>query len=227
MSNRRSRELIREARRAVFAASDLIEEDHPVVAGKLRDLAKKFTPLLDEVSSSRNFGVCIMQRDEPLDVPPRVDPIPYYRESLDEAIAKQRTLETMTVAEASRKAKAEHREHVASNKGFRERHAKHQQIYGEMLAKAKAWAAPSADHAGLKKFMIEQLEMSMPFGEPYQCDETLLTGAQWLDRARKRAADDVRYHSEKWREHDKAVKRGQLWLDELHASLHTEKGDVK
>jgi hypothetical protein len=170
---------------------------------------------------TRAMGVCMMQRDEPLDVPPpdKLDPCSGYRESLDKAMAAARELEEMTVATATRRAKEQHERNVQANKEFLEEHAREMRVYGAMLEKVEAWEPPTPAHEGLKKFMREQLTISMPRGEPYQCDETLLTGEQWLDRARKKAAADVQWHAEKCRLAVKDAEEGTAWLEALRASL--------
>lgn len=192
-----------------------------------------FTSILEEqpdlpfadfaLRCARGMGVCIMQRDEPLDVPPveKVEPHPCYRESLDQAYEQARKLETMTSAAATRRAKEEHREAVASNKRFREIHENERRVFGRMLAEVEAWKPPSPEHEGLKRFMRDQLTLSMPSpgSKPYQCDETLVSGQEWLTRARKKAAEDVEYHAKKYREAVKQADEATAWIVALRTSL--------
>lgn len=170
---------------------------------------------------ARGMGVCIMQRDEPLDEPPleKVEPHPCYRESLDLAYEQVRKLETMAPAAATRRAKEEHRERVESNRQFRETHENERRIFGRMLAEVEAWKPPTPEHEGLKRFMREQLTMSMPSGNPYQVDETLLSGEEWLAKAQKRAAEDLARESKQYREAVKQAEDATAWLVALRASL--------
>jgi hypothetical protein len=110
------------------------------------------------------FGALATLRDEPSDAPIPIflefKPSPYYTESLKKHKAELARLQSMKIdertlfgVEAKQKQIEQHRAWLAKNKTENQR-------LDEMAEKVAAWMPPSSDHQGLKKFMLQQIDVS-------------------------------------------------------------------
>lgn len=174
---------------------------------------------------ARAFGACVEMRDSSLDAPPpdEIKPAAYTLESLHAAEAAVREFEAMTVEEAARRAVAERDATIKSNAECRERFRKESEVLAAMRAEVEAGEPPTPDHAGMRAFMLQQIETSKP--HEYQAPETLLTGAEWLTRQRKCAAENVARRAEDWKRDVENAANRTKWLRDLRSSL--TKGSAK
>lgn len=157
------------------------------------------------LSCARAFGALIMMRDDPADapIPERFEPSPTYAQWLKDAEARLAELDAMTPAEAERNAAAAFQKATEDNET---RAAERQALrvkYEAMLAQVKAWKAPTADHEGLKDFMIKQITESIDWDcRDYSTSPVRLTGSAWIaqelqsahesiERYRKHVADEI------------------------------------
>jgi hypothetical protein len=172
---------------------------------------------------ARGMGALINMRDEPLDaeIPDEFEPDAFYRENLEEAEAKARDLEAMTLGEADRREQAEFEKTESQWRKWGEDVSRRNAILHRMLAEVEGWTPPTPDHEELKRFMREQLTISLddPPSEQWRGKRRL--PKEWLDEARKKAAEDVRYHREKWEAAVQVAKERTRWIRELRASLRT------
>lgn len=170
---------------------------------------------------ARQFGACIMQRDDPMrDEPKHREPSDYHRKALAQAEADLAELQAMTVEEAGRRADAEHtnavREHERYERNQRETRAR----YDAMLANVQRWTPPTSDHAALKRFMISQLEESRKLDTDWHSNAPKhQSGADWLTARRARASHDVGYHAGEWAEEQSRCAQANAWIDALYGSL--------
>lgn len=177
---------------------------------------------------ARAFGACIMQRDDPMGDPPNVDEQPsrYHFERLEELRSKLAWLREVTDTEID----AKRTEEAAQSRTYAlkqiEKTKAIEARYRRMLAMAKAWEPPTPDHAGVKKFMIEQITESIKFdcGTEYY-DEQLQRLDVVVPIAEYRAAEiadiekDIAYHEKKWNEEVARTNERNEWKRQLIASL--------
>lgn len=114
---------------------------------------------------ARAFGALITMRDEPSDapIPDEFEPSEWVREAVEKAKAALDEAERRSIDEwedlerEDRDKTAKAIEDAArTGAGIRAR-------YESMLAHVRGWEPPSADHQGLKDFMVKQLEESIRF----------------------------------------------------------------
>lgn len=188
---------------------------YPVVEGKVTEFPDF------AMQCARAFGALISMRDDAMDapIPDEIKPSTnYYDQRIATAEAHLAELTTMTAAEAEAAAQAAHQNAMDG----RERYLANQKTEADrlnaMLAKVRAWRPPTADHVEMKKFMIDQLTMSLP-GDYAPAIPELLDGATWLERETKGAADDLaRLKIDRSKEIQRASDRNQ-WLQNLRKSL--------
>lgn len=170
---------------------------------------------------ARAFGATIMQRDEAMDVPPRLREVsPYYAEKAATAAARLADVRAMTVAEAEARAHAEYREAAAAwRESMRER-AETRNRYNTMFADVIAWEPPTPEHADLKEFMLSQLRDSRQSDCDYDWPQpTRMAADVWLADARAHAERDAAYYATQQREEEARVADANAWITALYQSL--------
>lgn len=90
--------------------------------------------------------------------------------------------------------------------------------YQTMLAKVMAWEPPTPEHEGIKKFMIEQIQISLPYdpGKP-PIPETVETYKEWM---LKHASDDIRFYEKELEKHLERTKGRYEWGMALIESIN-------
>lgn len=178
---------------------------------------------------ARAFGALIDLRDEPLStpIPTEIQPSDYHKKALKSAFGAKGRFKQLTRAQKRNMATAamlkDMKYHVEAYRTAERQEA----AYRRMLAEVEAWVPPTADHEGLKKFMVEQitgsLEHDCTWARKYHTDAlreyVALQPKTWLKHRRESMERDVKYHSE---ENAKEVARCSDrtgWIRDLMRSL--------
>jgi hypothetical protein len=167
-------------------------------------------------------------RDEPLDapIPEKFEPSPYARDRLHDAEAHAHELETMTLEQAAAKMQAIYLERHESWRRSCDKDRLDRETFQRMLAQVEAWIPPSPDHAGMKRFMREQIETSMHedgWLDKYEPKPSNLTPEQWLHVQRQDAAKDVQSRRDDLTREIESAKRCTKWVADLRGSLTSRK----
>ena len=176
------------------------------------------------------FGACIHMRDENMnkEYEPRV-PSDYHTNALQEAKEKLKQAETFTDAELIEmrikkleESKKYHLESIAKTKIARAK-------LEEFLTKAIEFKAPTPDHEGFRKFMIEQLQSTIDFdGKTNYHDEALPQIEMELKNINANqirftliadANKDISYHLKEHKEELKRCAESNAWVETLLCSL--------
>jgi hypothetical protein len=189
----------------------------PVQDGTVTDL-KTFA-----LQCARNFGALVSMRDDPSDapIPERFEPSTYHTEALAKAKARVAELEAMTPEQAKAAAlAADDQEAARRDKYVAE--AKAQSVrYVTMMTKVREWKPPTADHEGLKRFMMEQLSESLAHDcstEFYPAPEHKLAH-NWVADELAAAYKDLAYHSKAFAEDQTRCNNRTAWVQSLRRSL--------
>lgn len=188
---------------------------YPVCEGKITEFPDF------ALSCARAFGALISMREEPMDAP-LPDEIAastnYYDQKIEESQKRLGEVQAMTNADADAAADAAYGAALKSRDDYLASKRVEAERLNAMLAKVGAWHPPSSDHSEMKKFMIEQLVMSLP-GDYAPAIPERLDGATWRKREGDKLAESIVYNQ---KERDKEVTRAggrTRWLKELRASL--------
>lgn len=176
------------------------------------------------------FGACIHMRDEDMDkeYEPRI-PSDYHTKALEKAKEKLKQAETLTDAELIEmrtkeleESKKYHLESIAKTKIVRAK-------LEEFLTKAIEFKAPTPDHEGLRKFMIEQLKTTIDHdGSSRYHDEALpqvemelknIDANQIRFTLISDANKDITYHLKEHKEELKRCAESNAWVETLLGSL--------
>lgn len=177
------------------------------------------------LNCARAFGACIEIRDEPgggEKIPESFEASDYHLKKATEARNELQVLDNMTPAETEGEAIA------AWQKAEDHRLAKLEEIknlraiYEAMLAKVIAWTPPTADHFGLRAFMIEQIEVSIGCDcrtSYYTAPHKQMTGNEWLEKRRGQLRDEVSYSEREYANEVRRAAERTAWVQALRASL--------
>jgi hypothetical protein len=169
---------------------------------------------------ARAFGALVLMRDEPSDapIPERFEPSDYHVKERDKAKEQYRIVSEMTEAEAEEKAEAEYTQAMTRYNLRVLENNNEQVMYKAMLAKVRAWQAPST-HADLKRFMIEQLEKSKDFDNFEPDLPKQISGRAWKANAEANALRDIGYHTTEYAKEVERVEGRNKWIKDLRDSL--------
>lgn len=171
---------------------------------------------------ARAFGALIMMRDDPADAPIKdFEPSMYNLEAKRKAEAELMALRSMTVEEIRAAYRAEQDKATRYRDEYLQRKETERVRYEAMLAKVRAWEPPTAEHVGLKTFMVEQLVESIKFdcGGDWTPEIPYDGPDKWWQEQVSSAERAIARHAA---EHEKEIERTEgrnRWVRELRASL--------
>ncbi len=171
---------------------------------------------------ARAFGALIDLRDEPNDVPipDEIKPSPYHQDRLAEAKLDLAAWDLMN--DVARRTKLDTVFEVSLTY-FQEWRVKRNLEDERLLAmrtKVQSWVPPTPDHTEMKKFMIEQLEISLN-GESKYFDTAPVKEdfETWETEYRESILKDIAYHEKGWNEEIKRTAERNGWIKALKNSL--------
>ena len=176
---------------------------------------------------ARAFGACIMLRDEPVtDEIPEFEPSDHNKKCLEEAEKQLAEFNAMTAADKLAMFERESVVRIKSAKEGIERKQQQLDRYNAMLAKAKAFKAPTKDHAEYAKFLVQQLEESIRFDCGGDFYEKMLEEQQgfddWCDSKLQSLVHDIQYHRKAMKEEIQRTETRNKWVKDLKTALGVE-----
>lgn len=170
---------------------------------------------------ARQFGATIMQRDEALDVPPRHrEPSDYDTKALVAERKELARILKLTDKQCEAEATKEYETALASHVERQKEKDATERRYRDMLYEVKKWEPPTADHRGMKRFMVEQLEESIKFDCGFRMEPPKrLTGAEWRTEKRRSLERSIARHTQSEQEELERCAQANAWIDALYGSL--------
>lgn len=172
---------------------------------------------------ARAFGALVTMRDDPMGapIPDEFPASDYHADAVATAEAWLYEVREMDTEDIANRADRDYNQALDR---WRERRAQahdRRVRYERMLHQVRAWTPPTAEHVGLRDFMIQQLESSMQFDCSMTYDDrpTRLAPFEWRAQQIEKAQHDIEYHR---REHEKEVERAtqrSQWVKALRESL--------
>lgn len=184
------------------------------------------------MSCAHAFGALIELRDMGIDAPVpeefEPDDSGYSHQQLKKAKEVLRVAQGWDEATADAAAEADHKhahyewdKHVQGAADMKAR-------YEAMLEQARAWEPPTAEHQGLKDFMVEQLESSIKFDcadiDRWYPEPQRKTGAEHKAAMIARAERDIEYHTEQIAKEAERAQDRTAWVRALRDSLGQKVG---
>lgn len=112
---------------------------------------------------TRAFGVANSLIEKPLSVPTptHFEPNPYYKEEYDKAVEVRNKCRQMTFDEAKQEMIEKHNAEITQAKKSLEKYKLEDEKYKKVRDEIKEWIPPTPQHEALKKFALEQIDLSM------------------------------------------------------------------
>ncbi len=162
-----------------------------------------------------------MQRDDPMSDPPKApEKSDYHTEELAKARKKLKSLMIMAEAEKIERFVREVNKIRKQNKEWEDDRTQKNKRYADMRSEVEAWEPPTPDHVGMKKFMLEQIDISME-KTPYSQDEPTSANALHAEEIAI-ARRDIEYHTEEDAKEEMRMKERADWIAKLYASLESK-----
>jgi hypothetical protein len=175
------------------------------------------------MTCARAFGACVEMREDPINkaIPDEFVPSDYHQKEIVNHEKRLSELKKMSIKLASVQSHEEYESEISSHNSYLCKKAALKKKYQSMLSQVKKWQAPTADHLGLKNFMIEQIEGSIKFdcSDYFSAEPTEKTGKQWLHDAIEREIKDIAYHTKEYAEEVERINDRNEWLRALRESL--------
>jgi hypothetical protein len=172
---------------------------------------------------ARAFGACVELRDDSLDtpLPDEFKPSAYHIEAKASAEKELARLVAMKPTEAAAYGAKVKAESIANYERWEAKN-KAENVYLKALrADVESWKPPTSEHEGMKKFMLEQIDVSM--NGDYYTEALVEAKAKDADAyfrdALEAARESVEYHAkEDAKERERASGRTD-WIKQLRESL--------
>ena len=170
------------------------------------------------LTCARQFGACIMQRDDPADEKPKIMPEESYHADKLKEVGK---FKKPTRTQYNNYIK----EQIAYCQESIDKKKKLQKAYAAKIKEAQNWTPPTSDHEGLKKFMIAQLTESMEFDCIYTHNESELnklnemTYNDYLIQEKQNHKWLIKYHTKYLEKDLNNIRHRNKWIQDLYNSL--------
>jgi hypothetical protein len=175
------------------------------------------------LNCARAFGALVTMRDDPADaeIPDSFEPSDYHIKEIEKANIILAELEKMTIAEAQSRAEKDFAEELRSYQVRIEEYSALRQKYVDMLQKVNVWNPPTADHNGLKDFMVQQIESSINFdcSTAHLTKPKMLTPQEWISKQTENALWSLNYHREEYQKEKERCAGRTAWVRAIKESL--------
>ena len=175
---------------------------------------------------ARACGACIMQRDDSLVHPPKMDKVEsYHADRLKQAQKEFAEFQQKNDQQLMQEFLAYKARMIKVDQERLEEKQQLRTTYTNMLTQVYAWTPPSPDHVELKNFMIQQLQDSIKWDcntkytvESLEYWESLQFH-NWLKKERQHLEDDIEYHTKHLAEDTLNTLKRNQWKQQLFDSL--------
>jgi hypothetical protein len=182
------------------------------------------------LSCARNFGALIEMRDDPADapIPQEFQPSKWHRDALAAARGNLDKLEKMSDAEAEAAATKEYEDAIAEDARIASKRIEVRKRLLGMRRRVEEWIPPTKDHDGLKRFMLEQLDMTIEQdGAPWTMHHERKTGEQWRKESIEVERRSIEYHVEENLKEIERTNGRNRWIADLRCSLEQKANKEK
>lgn len=173
---------------------------------------------------ARAFGACVTMRDDDMDapIPEEFKPSDYSVKRLAEAEDELPRLQAMNDFEMVSFGECKKADSLLSSEKWLAKENEQNKRLEEMEASVNRWTPPSADHAGLKDFMIRQIRVSKNstgYIERSMAETRAKSPMAFYREAVVNAKRDIEYHTKSQAEEVERAKSRTEWVRKLRSSL--------
>lgn len=191
--------------------------------GYTADIEKDITFKEFALHCARAFGVNVLMKDDPPHAPIKeYFASEYHLKELERCKKQLELVRKFTKKEIEQENENEYNEKIKRLKGIRNERIKLKAKYEKMRKNVLNWKPPTNDHECLKKFMLEQIDMSIDHDcdDPFKYEDTrMLSPQEWYDNTCKKLINDIDYHEKEYTKEIISINFANTWNKKLIESL--------
>lgn len=178
---------------------------------------------------TRAFGIAIDLKDESLDVPTpnHFEPDTYYEKAYKDSLASREKAYSMTFEEAKEDMISKFKNNKASAERCLKDYKNEDKKYLKVREEVEKWIPPTQEHEGLKKFCLEQIDMSLNTSLYKWCEEDINkeldtsddTVRKYIDNLKDYADEKLKRAYKNWQEELRRIEEKNIWMKQFLDSL--------
>lgn len=178
---------------------------------------------------TRAFGIAVDLKDKSLDVPTpnHFEPDHYYEKEYKDSLASREKAYSMTLEEAKEDMISKFKNNKASAERCLKDYKNEDKKYLKVREEVEKWTPPTSEHENLKKFCLEQIDMSLNTSLYKWCEEDINKELDTSDGAIRKYIDDLKDQEDekvnraykKYQAELKRIEEKNLWMKQFLDSL--------
>ena len=173
---------------------------------------------------ARAFDVLVEMRDSPIDakIPDKFEPSNYYAEKLVETKEKLKLLKAMTGDEKEIFGDSKKETEIKRYEKYLEEYMQQNSRLLDMAAQVRKWNPPTKDHIELKKFMLQQIDISMHKLEYTKNSLKIAIETpiiEYYNSALSETIQNIQYYTEENQKEIDRVNKRTEWIQKLRESI--------
>ena len=178
---------------------------------------------------TRAFGIAVDLKEESLDVPTpnHFEPNPYYEKRYKDSLASREKAYSMTFEEVKEDIISKYNDNKGRAAKILKEYKDEDKKYLKVREEVEKWIPPTPEHENLKKFCLEQIDMSLNTALYEWCEKDINkeldtsddTIKKYIDILRDNADKEVNRAYEKYQAELKRVQEKNLWMKQFLDSL--------
>lgn len=178
---------------------------------------------------TRAFGIAVDLKDESLDVPTpnHFEPHPYYEKAYKDSLVSREKAYSMTLEEVKEDIISKYNDNKGRVEKILEEYKDEDKKYLKVREEIEKWVPPTPEHENLKKFCLEQIDMSLNTSLYEWCEKDINkeldtsddTIKKYIDILRDNADEKLKRAYKNWQEELRRVEEKNLWIKQFLDSL--------
>lgn len=178
---------------------------------------------------TRAFGIAIDLKDKSLDIPTpnHFEPDSYYEKAYKDSLASREKAYDMTLEEAKEDMISKFKNNKTCAERCLKEYKDEDEKYLKVREEVERWIPPTPEHENLKKFCLEQIDMSLNTSLYKWYEDDINKKLDTSDDAIRKYIDDLKKQEdkkvnrayEKWQAELKRVEEKNLWMKQFLDSL--------
>ena len=178
---------------------------------------------------ARAFGVAVDLKEESLDVPTpsHFEPDPYYEKRYKESLDFKEKVHHMTFEETKNYMISKFNNNKSDAERCLKSYKQEDEKYLKVREEVKKWIPPTPEHEELKKFCLEQIDMSLNTGLYKWCEDDINKELDTSDEAVENYITDLKDFADKqvkraydnWQKELKRIAERNQWMKQFLDSL--------
>lgn len=178
---------------------------------------------------TRAFGIAVDLKDESLDVPTpnHFEPHPYYEKAYKDSLVSREKAYSMTLEEVKEDIISKYNDNKGRAEKILEEYKDEDKKYLKVREEVEKWIPPTPEHENLKKFCLEQIDVSLNTDLYEWCEEDINkeldtsddTVRKYIDNLKDYADEKLKRAYKNWQEELRRVEEKNLWMKQFLDSL--------